>query len=78
MRWRNRHFRYTLLLLGLPLLITLLLWLISEWFWLFIWLAVINLVTLLAFRYDKAVAADRKLRIPEKCLLRPIYLGGTI
>jgi uncharacterized membrane protein YsdA (DUF1294 family) len=78
MHWRNRNFRYTVLLLGLPLLAAGLLWLVTDWYWLLLWLAVINFTTLLAFRYDKAVAADRKKRIPEKNLLRPIYLGGTL
>jgi uncharacterized membrane protein YsdA (DUF1294 family) len=78
MHWRNRNFRYTVLLLGLPLLAAGLLWLVTDWNWLLLWLSVINSTTLLAFRYDKAVAADRKKRIPEKNLLRPIYLGGTL
>ena len=78
MRWRNRQFRFLIILLLLPLGFTLLLWLISGWDPLLIWLPLVNLVTFAAYRYDKQVAEIRPKRIPELNLLLPILLGGAV
>jgi len=42
------------------------------------WLIAINLVTLLAYGYDKAVAGSKQTRVPEKVLLGLTVVGGTI
>ncbi len=41
------------------------------------WLIGINLVTLLAYGYDKAVAGSERTRVPEKVLLVLALVGGT-
>ncbi|MDD5369486.1 MAG: DUF1294 domain-containing protein [Anaerolineaceae bacterium] len=42
------------------------------------WLVAINLVTLLTYGYDKAIAGSGKMRVPETVLLGLGLLGGTL
>jgi uncharacterized membrane protein YsdA (DUF1294 family) len=41
------------------------------------WLVAINLVTLLTYGYDKAIAGSGMMRVPETVLLELGFLGGT-
>ncbi|MBB5986043.1 DUF1294 domain-containing protein [Sphingobium lignivorans] len=45
---------------------------------LWLYIAAINLVTLAAFRFDKARAVAGMRRVPERDLLLLVALGGTI
>lgn len=75
----NPNRRFTLATLFAALLITLiLLWLFRTWDYVFIWLIAINIVTFLAFGYDKAIAPARATRVPEVVLLMWTLLGGGI
>jgi uncharacterized membrane protein YsdA (DUF1294 family) len=78
MRWRNKQFRFLIILLLLPLGFTLLLGQLLGWDPLLIWLPLINLVTFAAYRYDKQIAEIRPKRIPEFNLLLPLYVGGAV
>ena len=42
-----------------------------------IFLGVINLATFLIFGFDKAAAADKRPRVPERALLTLAALGGS-
>jgi uncharacterized membrane protein YsdA (DUF1294 family) len=42
------------------------------------WLIAVNLVTLVAFGYDKAISGTTHTRVPEKVLLALALTGGTV
>ncbi|KQZ06555.1 hypothetical protein ASD21_01000 [Caulobacter sp. Root1455] len=42
-----------------------------------VYLAVLNLATFVIFGFDKAAAADRRSRVPERALLALAALGGS-
>ncbi len=42
------------------------------------WLGSINLVTLIIYRYDKAIAGSRATRVPERILHLLTLAGGTL
>lgn len=48
----------------------------SAWLLGLAWLAAINLVTVIVYRYDKAVAGGERTRVPEVILLLLALLGG--
>ena len=41
------------------------------------WLLAVNVVTLLAFGYDKSIAGSKRQRVPEMVLLGLAFVGGT-
>ncbi len=41
------------------------------------WLLAVNVVTLLAFGYDKSIAGSKRQRVPEMVLLGLALVGGT-
>jgi uncharacterized membrane protein YsdA (DUF1294 family) len=45
---------------------------------LLVWLGAINLVALLTYGYDKAIAGGARWRVPEAVLLGLALLGGTL
>lgn len=51
-------------------------WLTSEVF--LAWILAANVVAFLAFGYDKAIAATKTPRVPERVLLLLALLGGTL
>jgi uncharacterized membrane protein YsdA (DUF1294 family) len=69
--------RFTLFILGLILACGLGL----AWFFphtlLADWLAAVNVVTLLAYGYDKTIAGSGKMRAPEAVLLGLALIGGS-
>jgi len=52
--------------------------LFPAWDVVFAWLIAINIVTFVAFGYDKAVAPKGTLRVPETILLGLTLLGGSV
>ena len=44
--------------------------------WMVWWLA-LNVVTVLVYGYDKAIAGGARRRVPERTLLTPARLGGS-
>jgi uncharacterized membrane protein YsdA (DUF1294 family) len=42
------------------------------------WLAAVNVVTLLLYGYDKAIAGSRMRRVPERSLLLVALVGGSV
>ena len=73
----NPHRRFALVTLLAAISFTLILILIFRtWDYVFLWLIAINLVTFVTFRYDKAVAPTRAVRVPEGILLMLTLLGG--
>jgi uncharacterized membrane protein YsdA (DUF1294 family) len=75
----NPYTRFALVALLAVLLITYLqlLW-FPTWDVVFAWLIAINMVTFIAFGYDKAVARQGAVRVPEAILLGLTLLGGGI
>lgn len=74
------YYRFGLLSLGLALLlmITIIGFYGVSWVAILLaWLVAINLVTLVAYRYDKYVAGKGPTRIPEVILLGLALLGGS-
>jgi uncharacterized membrane protein YsdA (DUF1294 family) len=76
---RHPVFSFAVLTFGLALIAAGLLWglrpaLNVPW----AWLIAINVVTLLTFGYDKAIAGSRRMRVPENVLLALTFCGGTI
>ncbi len=69
---------YALLFGGVTVPATIALALFAPAFWWIAWLSVISIVTLIAFRYDKAIAGSNQTRVPEAVLLGLVALGGTI
>ena len=75
----NPYTRFALVALLAVLLITYLqLLLFPAWDVVFAWLIAINLVTFVAFGYDKAIAPKGATRVPEAILLVLTLLGGSI
>jgi uncharacterized membrane protein YsdA (DUF1294 family) len=75
----NPYTRFALVALLAVLLITYLqLLLFPAWDVVFAWLIAINIVTFVAFGYDKAVAPQGATRVPEAILLVLTLLGGCI
>jgi len=75
----NPYTRFALVALLAVLLITYLQLLrFPTWDVVFAWLVAINIVTFVAFGYDKAVALKGTLRVPEVILLGLTLLGGGI
>jgi len=75
----NPYRRFALVALLAVLLITYLqLLLFPAWDVVFAWLIAINIVTFVAFGYDKAVAPNGTLRVPETILLGLTLLGGSV
>lgn len=64
-------------LLAVLLITYLQLLLVPAWDVVFAWLIAINVVTLVAFGYDKAVASEGAARVPEVILLALTLLGGS-
>ncbi|HXV44880.1 MAG TPA: DUF1294 domain-containing protein [Anaerolineae bacterium] len=78
--WSNPYARFGWLGLGLALLIAMviMLWLgFSGWVLALAWLVAINLVTLIVYRYDKAIAGGESTRVPEAVLLALAFFGGS-
>jgi len=73
---------FSLLALGLAVFVAVFLWLFSNWSLIWIWLFAINLITLVAYGYDKNQAQSGGLRIPEVVLhglaLAGGFLGGWV
>jgi uncharacterized membrane protein YsdA (DUF1294 family) len=70
---------FALLTFGLTIAGTFLLWQFSRSLGLlWAWLIVINLITFLAFGYDKAIAGSQRMRVPEIVLLALTFFGGTV
>ena len=42
------------------------------------WLVSANLVTFLAYGYDKRIAGSGRTRIPERTLLTLVFVGGSL
>jgi uncharacterized membrane protein YsdA (DUF1294 family) len=42
------------------------------------WLCAINIITVVAFRYDKSIAGSKHTRVPEAVLLLLEAIGGTL
>jgi uncharacterized membrane protein YsdA (DUF1294 family) len=42
------------------------------------WLIAINIITLLVYVYDKAIAGSNRTRVPERVLLLLTFAGGTV
>jgi len=75
----NPYRRFALVALLAVLLITYLqLLLFPAWDVVFAWLIAINIVTFVAFGYDKAVAPKDTTRVPEAILLALTLLGGSV
>ncbi len=75
----NPYTRFALVALLAVLLITYLqLLLFPAWDVVFAWLIAINLVTFVAFGYDKAIAPKGAMRVPEAILLALTLLGGSV
>ena len=75
----NPYRRFALVALLAVLLITYLqlLW-FPTWDVVFAWLIAINIVTFVAFGYDKTIASKGVTRVPEAILLGLTLLGGCI
>ena len=50
----------------------------TVWFYLLIYLAIINLITLCIYGFDKAKARKHKWRIPEASLIGLAIVGGSL
>ena len=75
----NPYTRFALVALLAVLLMTYLqLLLFPTWDVVFAWLIAINVVTFVAFGYDKAVAPKGATRVPEAILLALTLLGGSV
>jgi uncharacterized membrane protein YsdA (DUF1294 family) len=75
----NPYTRFALVALLAVLLITYLqMLLFPTWDRVFDWLIAINIVTFVAFGYDKAIAPQGATRVPEAILLVLTLLGGCI
>jgi uncharacterized membrane protein YsdA (DUF1294 family) len=46
------------------------------WAGILVWLLTLNLITLILFRYDKAIADSERTRVPESNLLGLSLIGG--
>jgi uncharacterized membrane protein YsdA (DUF1294 family) len=78
--WANPYTRFGGLVLGVTVLVAaaIILWLgASTWLLGLAWLFAINLVTLIAYRYDKAIAGGEQTRVPEFILLALAFMGGS-
>jgi len=72
----NPYWRFSVLSLGAAIVLTAVL---SFWIHpVLAWLVVINLVAVVTYRYDKAIAGSRRMRVPERVLLLLEAVGGTI
>lgn len=79
MHWRNRRIRYTIILWGTAVFITILLYYgLVALDWLTAWLIAINGLTFLAYGYDKTAAGSQLTRLPEATLLALAYSGGFV
>jgi uncharacterized membrane protein YsdA (DUF1294 family) len=77
-RWQvaNPYWRFGLVSLGAAVVLTVALsFLIDP---LLAWLVTINLVTVITYRYDKAIAGSEKTRVPERVLLLLGAVGGMV
>jgi uncharacterized membrane protein YsdA (DUF1294 family) len=75
----NPYTRFALVALLAVLLITYVqLLLFPAWDAIFAWLTAINIVTFVAFGYDKTIASKGVTRVPEAILLGLTLLGGCI
>lgn len=77
--WANPVCRFGLLAFALAIVLAAFLWwydcpldVVQSW------LVAINLVTFLAYGYDKVIAGSERTRVPEKVLLLLTFAGGTI
>ena len=79
-RWlHSPYLRFGFLTLGLTfVLMGLVWWLNIPLGVLGVWLLGINLVTYLAYRYDKAIAGSERMRVPEILLLGLAFIGGSL
>jgi uncharacterized membrane protein YsdA (DUF1294 family) len=76
--WNKPLYRYGTLTLGLSLILAVTIRYVgSPLDELASWLIAVNLVTLAAYGYDKAIAKSSWMRVPEKVLLVLAFLGGT-
>ena len=76
--WANAVYRFGLVTFGLTIaLVALISWAFSL-DGLVSWLIIINLITLLTYGYDKAIAGSERSRVPERVLLALTLAGGTI
>ena len=62
----------------LVVVVALVLYWLTSWSLLWIWLAAINLVTFLAYGYDKRMAQDGSMRVPEVILHGLALTGGFV
>lgn len=60
------------------LLLALVMYYLTGWSLLWIWLAAVNLVTFIAYGYDKALARNGGMRIPEIVLHLLALSGGFV
>ena len=75
----NPYTRFALVALLAVLLMTYLqLLLFPTWDVVFAWLIAINVVTFVAFGYDKAVAPKGATRVPEAILLLEVLTGACV
>jgi len=76
--WQRPEFSFGAVTLTAGVALAVVLWLGFALDGVLSWLIAINLVTLLAYGYDKAVAGSKQTRVPEKVLLGLTVVGGTI
>lgn len=78
MTWWNKPVnRFGLVFFALALLLTLILQRVIP-DWLVAWILAVSAITLLAFGYDKGIAASGVVRVPERVLLALTAAGGTL
>jgi uncharacterized membrane protein YsdA (DUF1294 family) len=74
---------WSIVLVGVTALLTLVAWYFLQWRWLYLWIAIATVVTAVALIYDKWRAKRNagetgKGRIPEIALLASCVIGGTV
>lgn len=50
---------------------------LAGWGLLLAWLAAVNIITFMVYRYDKAIAGGSQMRAPERILLLLAAAGGS-
>lgn len=77
--WHDPYARFGLLSLGFVLLagIATLIAGLPWWLVVLVALLAVNVVTLVLYRYDKAIAGSEQTRVPELILLALAFFGGS-
>jgi uncharacterized membrane protein YsdA (DUF1294 family) len=75
----NPIYLFAVLTFGLAIgLAAILWWFVPVLDLLLAWLIAITVVTFLTYGYDKAIAASKRTRVPERVLLLLTLAGGTV